>query len=65
MNDTIPCEICGTDSILLQTKRCTNCWEVEHRLEDYLKNPKGFEFVEEKVWKQLIRNLNAGLKKQQ
>jgi len=42
---TTSCEICGKPTISLGTKRCNNCWEVEHRLKDYLKNPKGQEFA--------------------
>lgn len=36
------CTTCGEPCHM---KQCTNCWEVEHRLEDYLKTPKGFVFV--------------------
>ncbi len=36
------CTTCGDKCYL---KECTNCWEVERRLEDYLKSPKGFVFV--------------------
>ena len=39
------CEICGTPTPFDATKRCHNCWEVEHRLEAYLKNPLGLDNV--------------------
>jgi len=42
---TVPCEICGNPTSSLFTKRCNNCWEVEHRLPTYLKSPKGLEFI--------------------
>jgi hypothetical protein len=29
-----PCEVCGTPT---DTKRCGGCWEVEHRIADYLR----------------------------
>lgn len=46
---TIPCEICGKATTSRATKRCDHCWEVEHRLEAYLKNPKGQEFARSKM----------------
>ena len=49
MNNKIPCAVCGTPSPFdegdhraveyLGAVRCTNCWEVEHRLEQYMKVP--------------------------
>jgi len=41
----VPCEICGQSTIYTGTKRCTNCWEVEHRLPEYLKNARGQAFA--------------------
>jgi hypothetical protein len=29
----------------LNAEQCNNCWEVEHRLEEYLKSPKAREKV--------------------
>ncbi len=43
--ETIPCETCGQPTPMLGTKRCDGCWEVEHRLGDYMKHPKGLDFV--------------------
>jgi hypothetical protein len=45
---TIPCKTCGEPSFP-GTKECTNCWEVERRLEDYLKSPGGWEFVRKHI----------------
>ena len=35
-NPTIPCELCGTPTPMLGTKRCDPCWELEGRIH---KNP--------------------------
>lgn len=42
---TVPCETCGTPTPMLGTKRCTNCWEVEKRLLEYLRSINGRKFV--------------------
>lgn len=34
---TIPCETCGAQTRMTGTKRCDGCWEVEHRLADYVR----------------------------
>lgn len=50
MNEhTVPCEICGKATTSRATKRCNGCWEVESRLADYLKNPKGQAFARSKM----------------
>lgn len=36
------CTTCGDKCYL---KQCTNCWEVERRLKDYMKSRKGQMFV--------------------
>jgi hypothetical protein len=41
----VPCETCGDPTHSTGTKRCDGCWEVEHRLRDYLTNPRGQVFV--------------------
>jgi hypothetical protein len=48
-NEMIPCETCGKPTRYLGTKRCDACWEVERRLEDYIKTPGGRAFVEKLV----------------
>jgi hypothetical protein len=29
---TVPCIFCGVPSTFTGTKRCNNCWELEHRM---------------------------------
>ena len=42
----VPCGTCGKPSpFTKEGARCTNCWEVERRLPDYLKSPGGQTFV--------------------
>jgi hypothetical protein len=43
-----PCETCGgppayADAV--KSVRCTNCWEVEHRLADYVRSLGGIRFA--------------------
>ena len=48
IDNKIPCGTCGKPSPFDEGgehTRCTNCWEVEKRLEDYLKSPGGMAFV--------------------
>jgi len=33
----VPCETCGDPTDKTGTKRCDGCWEVEHRLADYVR----------------------------
>jgi len=40
------CEICGNNTSSV-SKRCNNCWQVEHRLEEYLKHKAGRDKVAE------------------
>lgn len=51
MKETVTCEICGkpTTTTYHHTKRCNNCREVERRLDEYLKSPKGLEFVRKQL----------------
>jgi hypothetical protein len=37
----VPCETCGDPTHMTGTRRCDGCWEVEHRLGDYLKTLRG------------------------
>ena len=30
---TVPCELCGTRTMMTGTKRCDRCWELEMRIE--------------------------------
>lgn len=52
----IPCEVCGKWTLYMGTRRCNNCWEVERRLEEYLRNGKGREFVMQQLAKHLMPN---------
>ncbi len=53
---TVFCETCGKDTILLSTKRCNNCWEVESRLDTFLRSPKAVELVRLKLVKLRVRS---------
>ena len=48
---TIPCATCGRPTTFIGTKRCNWCWEVESRLENYLKFEKGRDFVQRMLWR--------------
>lgn len=41
--EAVPCEVCGATTTFTGTKRCNNCWEVEGRLGEYLRSPRGLE----------------------
>lgn len=45
MNDHGRCKTCGKPVPFDGATQCTNCWEVEHRLDDYLKSPVAQEIV--------------------
>ncbi len=47
--ETISCEVCGSLTQYLETKRCNNCWEVERRIDQYLKSKKGLDFIHNKL----------------
>ena len=47
--ETVPCETCGTPTPFTGTRRCNNCWEVERRMPDYMKSPKGWDFVRQYI----------------
>lgn len=34
----VPCETCGDPTDKTGTKRCDGCWEVEHRLDGYVRD---------------------------
>lgn len=50
---TVPCGTCGRATQMTGTKRCDGCWEVEHRLADYLRTggPNAWVFVGEALAK--------------
>lgn len=43
----VPCDVCGDPTLATATKRCDGCWEVEHRLRDFLKSQRGQVVVAE------------------
>jgi hypothetical protein len=47
--DTVPCEVCGVPTEYKGTMRCINCWEVESRLDCYLRSEKGLQFVIDRI----------------
>lgn len=47
--DTVPCGTCGQPTPMRGTKRCDGCWEVEHRMRDYLRNEGARAFVREEL----------------
>jgi hypothetical protein len=47
--ETVPCETCGTPTLLTGTRRCNNCWEVERRLPSYMKSPKAWDFMRQYI----------------
>lgn len=42
---TVPCKICRTPTEMTGTELCDGCWEVIHRLEVFLKTPKGLHYI--------------------
>ncbi len=47
--NTIPCVTCGEPTEFFGTRLCTNCWEVESRLDKYLQSPGGKGRVRNKM----------------
>lgn len=39
------CKTCGKETRIPDMPECENCWQVEGRLDDYLKSSKGLAFV--------------------
>lgn len=33
--NTVPCALCGNPTLMLGTKRCDRCWELERHIKDY------------------------------
>lgn len=38
------CKTCDKETRITDMSECENCWEVERRLENYLKSPEGLAF---------------------
>jgi FMN-dependent NADH-azoreductase len=60
---TIPCEICGGPTTSLGTKRCNNCWELEARLDYYLKHKNGREFIEQELYRLKVETVDEHVAK--
>ncbi len=43
------CDVCGTPTQCLHTKRCNDCWEVERRIDRYLQSKKGLSLIRRKL----------------
>ena len=48
-DETVPCKFCGTLTIYTATKLCNNCWEFEHRIDQFISNENGLNFVIQKI----------------
>ncbi len=46
----VPCETCGTNTPNTGSKRCDSCWEVEKRLQHYVRSENGQKCVLEALW---------------
>jgi hypothetical protein len=53
ISETVPCKTCGTPTPMTGTKLCDPCWELEVRLEDYLRRggTKARVFVYDALYK--------------
>ena len=47
MNENKPCIYCGDPVSFPSCNECEDCWEVENRLDRYLKSEHGRDFVRE------------------
>jgi|WetSurMetagenome_2_1015567.scaffolds.fasta_scaffold74716_3 hypothetical protein len=43
--NNVPCKICGSEHGWAGTGLCDSCWEVTHRLEDFLKRPAALDHI--------------------
>ena len=48
-DETVPCKFCGEPTIYTATKLCNNCWEFEHRIDQFISNKNGLNFVIQKI----------------
>ena len=48
-DETVPCKFCGEPTIYTATKLCNNCWEFEHRIDQFISNENGLNFVIQKI----------------
>ncbi len=43
--EVVPCKICGEPTPNIGDKLCDGCWEVEHRLNDFIRHENGRQLV--------------------
>ena len=48
-DETVRCKFCETPTVYTATKLCTNCWEFEHRIDRFISNENGLNFVVNKI----------------
>lgn len=51
LEKAVPCKICGNPTLNTGTELCNGCWEVQSRIDDYLRHPKGYDDVVARVVK--------------
>ena len=51
------CKTCGDMAAFPNARECTNCWEVEKRLETYVKSVNGRAFVKETLGQPVLSPL--------
>lgn len=51
LNDVVSskCETCGKPADFEGAKKCCNCWEVEKRIDEFIRSPKGRQTVLDKI----------------
>lgn len=45
----VPCKFCGEPTVYTATELCNNCWDFEHRIDLFISNDNGLNFVVKKV----------------
>ncbi|MCK5012871.1 MAG: hypothetical protein KAS66_03545 [Candidatus Omnitrophica bacterium] len=48
-DETVPCKFCGETTIYTATELCNNCWEFEHRIDQFISNENGLNFVVKRI----------------
>ena len=49
MSFDITCRICGLPTCSRGTKLCDNCWEIDMRIDNILRLPKGIEYLNQRL----------------
>jgi hypothetical protein len=45
VREAVACMYCGKPTPMTGIRKCNNCWEVTHRLVEFVRYPKGRKFV--------------------